>query len=46
MQPMVLCKFVSVKHTGKKAAPSPKAKLEDYIPIIRNCSDQMIFART
>src|SRR6476469_2818616 len=30
-----LCKFVSIKHTGKKAAPSPKAKLEDCIPIIR-----------
>ena len=29
------CKFISIKHTGKKAAPSPKAKLEDYIPIIR-----------
>ena len=31
----ILCKFVSIKHTGRKAAPSPKAKLEDYVPIIR-----------
>jgi hypothetical protein len=27
-----LCKFVSIKRTGRKA---PKAKLEDYVPIIR-----------
>ena len=30
-----LCKFVSIKHTGKKAAPSTKARPIDYIPIIR-----------
>ena len=30
-----LCKFVSIKHTGKKAAASTQARPKDYIPIIR-----------
>jgi len=31
----ILCKFVSIKHTGKKAAASTQARPKDYIPIIR-----------
>ena len=30
-----LCKFVSIKHTGRKAAASTQARPKDYIPIIR-----------
>jgi hypothetical protein len=30
-----LCKFVSIKHTGKKAAASTQARPKDYVPIIR-----------
>ena len=31
----ILCKFVSIKHTGRKAAASTQARPKDYIPIIR-----------
>ena len=31
----ILCKFVSIKHTGIKAAASTQARPKDYIPIIR-----------
>src|SRR3954462_3442216 len=31
----ILCKFVSIRHTGRKAVASTQAKLEDYVPIIR-----------
>ena len=31
----ILCKFVSVKHTGRKAPTSTQARPKDYIPIIR-----------
>jgi hypothetical protein len=31
----ILCKFVSVKHTGRKAPTSTQATPKDYIPIIR-----------
>ena len=30
-----LCKFVSIKHTGRKAAASTQTRPKDYIPIIR-----------
>jgi hypothetical protein len=31
----ILCKFVSIKHIGRKAAASTQARPKDYIPIIR-----------
>ena len=31
----ILCKFVSIKHTVRKAAASTQARPKDYIPIIR-----------
>ena len=31
----ILCKFVSIKHTGRKAAASTQARPKDDIPIIR-----------
>jgi hypothetical protein len=30
-----LCKFVSIRHTGRKATASTQARPKDYIPIIR-----------
>ena len=31
----ILCKFVSIKHTGRKTAASTQARPKDYIPTIR-----------